>query len=225
MTTFARDTKMTDEWIAEACKTTPLKRVDATSFITGPVRLAFPELAKPAAYKDEEPKYKAKLLFPTCTNFAPVKAALLEIVTAKWPDTVSAGRIYGPSSFENVFEDQGKGAKFAGFLPGAVSIFPKSRSKPALMDAAPDFAPLADASKFYPGAWVVCGVSLYVPKEWKKVYCALNWVSFYADDQRLGGADSMPHDAAAAQAAAAVRSAAPIAVPDMGVESGLEDMF
>lgn len=160
-------------------------------YITGPVRLSFPNLFTPGEENDDgKRKYTATALFPAGVDLSLLKKVAGETAIAKWPNAAEM-------TLHSPFRDQSEKKQFDGYVPGSIFLTANGERKPYFVDQRA--APITDTSKEYPGAWVLLVLRPYSfdVKKKKGVSFGLQGVVFVADDTQLGGGGSDPNAALA----------------------------
>lgn len=198
-TTIMNNSIVGDAWIKSAQLAAPVQRVMADGvetgdFLTGPVRLSFPDLfVLPQASADNQnPKYGSILIFPPDTDFSIFYEEYNKVAAAKFADKYDATsqQYYG---IRSPFRDQGEKAKFSGFTPGTPFITATSKFKPPVIDNRQN--PIVDQSKVYAGVWAICSINAYSYHDPKNsgIAFGIQSVMIIGDDESLsgGGADAI----------------------------------
>lgn len=156
-------------------------------FVTGKCRLSFPSLFKPTAFRDNEPKYSASLIFDkNDKTHEKIKAATKKVVKASYPD----GKI--PKDLTIAVRD-GDDREYEGY-EGKMYIAAKAsaENQPTVLDEKVEL--VLDPATMYPGCYVRAEIAVYLNKAWKKVCIGLNHIQKIGDGERLGGGKSKPED-------------------------------
>lgn len=150
------------------------------------IRLAYPHLWKPQAYKNSAPMYSASLMIPK-DDAEMVKMTLDAIDNAK-QKAVSTGIVTADKMGSLISPVRDGDKEFAsGDRPkefqGHWFVNARSAVQPSLIDKYGE--KIKDPEVLYPGAEYHVSVAFYVPKEYNiRVACALNHVLKYADRER-----------------------------------------
>lgn len=186
-------TNMTPEWVQNAVRKNPCVKLDSGNVRTCPVRLSFPNVftrgkAIPPAI---EGKFGANLIFPVQADLTVLKAAMAEVVSAKWPD---AGKKGGPKLRSPLKAQSEMADRWAGY--GEEGFFLSCNSNSAIPVYDTRQQPITDPDRVYPGVWAICTIA---PKTYdvgvnKGATFYLQMVMVIADDMRLGGGAASPSD-------------------------------
>ena len=197
-----RDSTIDPNWLRQMMAANPPQRAENGNLLTGPVRLAFPELWRPKKGKrddgSETSKYSANILFPLGANLDLFSEEWTRIAKQDFPQNwTPQGQ---PVGIHSPFHDQVEktvGVKvYARFTPGAIYLNVTSNYKPAVVDDAMN--PIVDESRVYGGVWAIVAVNAYSYKPQKGnagktgIAFGLQSVVIIANDQKLGGGGSDP---------------------------------
>lgn len=199
-TTMIRNSKVGDAWITECHRINPPTRImdpntgkPTGNFLTGPCRLAFPNVFQPGKPMKNDPnatgKYGAVLLFTPLWQqqiFVEEYYAVIAREFSEYYDKQSQQY----NGLDTPFRDQRDKTKFAGYTPGCIFTTTSSNYKPTVVDARMN--PIVDEKRVYPGVWCICSVNCYPygknpPYPRKGARFGLQAVMVLADDEPLGG--------------------------------------
>lgn len=204
------DTNMTDEWVQMVCAKNPMRALENGNFLTGPVRLSFPNIfkrSKPIP-PNTEGKFGANLVFPLGVDLSVLKQAAGVVAKEKWPQ---AGTPQGPK-LKSPFKPQDEMLKYAGYNEGGEFLTAIADRQPPCV--AMNMAPITEIEadkRVYPGVWAICSIRPFAYDKGvnKGVSFGLQSVMIIADDVSLGGGGSDPNkDFAGVQIDQAVNPAA-----------------
>lgn len=198
-----KDSIVGDAWIKQACDAIPVQYVfddkgeQTTNFLTGPVRLAWPnifELPKPSPTQ-QNPKYGASVLFTPYVDWTIFTAEYNRILAETFASyyNPSDGQYYG---LHSPFRQQAeKAARFKGFTTGLTFITATSKFKPPVVDT--QFNPIFDPARIYPGVWACLAINAYAygvnpPQPKKGVGFGIQSVMILGDDMMFGGGAADP---------------------------------
>lgn len=185
-------TKMTPDWIAQACRDNPAVLLDNGLIRLPPARLSFVNIftVKKPMRADEEPKYSTNLLFPPQADLTPVGDIIMKEAQNNFGEYFQNGQYVGGLTLP--FKDQGDKAKFDGYVPGAVFVTLSSKFKPAVVDT--NLQPILDEKRAHAGVWAICTANTFCYRQPMKkgVSLGLNSVMIVQDDENLGGGASDP---------------------------------
>jgi hypothetical protein len=217
-TTCMKDSIVGDAWIQQAVALNPIKHMGASTFLTCPVRLSFPELFTPKAYTNpktgitQKPKYAVSVIFPAFCDLTEMQAEIVRLGAAKWPESYKGGQLF---SVKRPLRDQGERGNKEGYTPGLMFLNSSAERRPIVLDMPPAMLPVTVPDKVYPGVWALVSLGFYCSNSGEKVIAAgLNGVTLYGDDKRFGGAG--PSEAQIKDHFAGVRMGTPVTVPGMG---------
>lgn len=193
-----RDSRMSDQWLADAVGRNPIQVVADGSIRTCPVRLTFVDLFKQAEKKRQDDDGDGKGRFGATLHFPPIADPQINAVFGgKWYELCK-------QKFPNQFDQQGQAQglhwpfhdgktkpQYAGYTPGWQFISCSSEYKPAVTD--PALNPIVDESRVYSGVWAICVLNPYSYSNRKKgAGFGLQVVMIVADDQILQGGGPDP---------------------------------
>lgn len=194
-----KDSKMPAVWIERAWTLNPMTLVDGGAVRTGPVRLAFANLAHPAKRGQNDPpdkkmKFGATLLFPP---YPIVQQQIQQVLVPAYLDTVrrefpqSIGADGQPFGLHSPFHDQAEKQNFTGFTPGGICFACTTDFKPQCVDM--NMNPIVDEKALYSGVWALVAMRLYAYRDKKRgVSFGMNSVMILQADTPLGGAGGDP---------------------------------
>lgn len=152
------------------------------------VRLAFPSLYEPTAYKDGEKKYQATLILEEGDpQIEMLRLAIAQVATQRW------GRI--PPGFLPCLRD-GSAKEVDGFGPGTWFLNAKSKTKPSVYGANNELLAAQDGI-VYGGCYVHARIELYAfdGQGQKRVNAGLSGLKFAKDGEPFaGGRKARPED-------------------------------
>lgn len=195
-----KDSTLNDNMLREAMAKNPPRVLDNGLIFSGPVRLAFVNLFRPAKPNEpgKEGKYGAALLFPPGTSMAVFSQAWTQAAKEAFPQNWDANG--NPVGLHLPFHDQAEkavGAKpYAGYTPGAITFAVSSKFKPTIVDGNQN--PIVDEDRVYAGCWAYVAMNTYKygpPQPKKGISFGLQSVMFLADDQKLAGGGVDPKQA------------------------------
>jgi hypothetical protein len=200
-----KDSDKTEQWVSAAVQRHGIARVGPSAF-KALVRLGFPALHEPAAFKNEDgtfskPKYGARLMFTPYHNFSELYATSKELVARVKYTAPEQLVVVGepPIQIQGLgtpFRDATLMAEKAGYTPGTMFMNVRSDGKPETLKWNGVKHVAAEKSDVYSGVWAIVKFSLYVSKPVveKKIpsrLCAgFNQVLLYAADRKLGDGQS-----------------------------------
>lgn len=189
-----KDSNMTDEWVKAQWAKNPCVKLANGDIRTGPVRLSFPNILKPAKPNPQTPdkvSYGAVLLFPAGVDISVLINERNTVAKAKWP---TVGQPGGPKLF-NPIRDQdidgkgqpGEAERYAGYEKGAMRIGANANQKVPCVDVR--MAPIVEDEKVYPGVWAIVTLRCYTFENQgnKGPTFGLQAVMIVADDTNIGG--------------------------------------
>ena len=193
-----KDSTLDPRWLAEMMARNPPQKIDNGNLLTGPVRLAFPNLfqaRRPQNNQQGEEKFSATLLFPVGANLAVFSQEWTRVAREKFPKHWTAdGK---PVNLHSPFHDQAEkvyGPKpLSGYTPGGYYCAVSSKFRPQVVDA--NGNPIVDEKRVYPGVWAIAALNTYSygpPQPQTGVSFGLQSVMIIADDTALGGVGSDP---------------------------------
>lgn len=202
-TTIMRDSQVGDAWIQQTMLTAPMQWVakedgsTPTDFLTGPVRLAFPNLIAPTKNDRDEDIFNSALLFPPGADLSIAQAAYYGICGQEFADYYDVGT-QQYQGLGSPFHDQAeKCAKYTGYTPGAMFVNANTRYKPSVVDT--HYNPIVDPSKVYAGVWAILSLNAYSygrvpPRPKKGVSFGIQTVMIIGDDKQLAGGGPDPRN-------------------------------
>lgn len=191
-----RDSKIAPDWIARMIQRNPFTDNKDGTFLTCPVRLAFPYVVNPQEQtRDDGTKYQsfnATLLLPP--------GGMEQANQVLWPAWCQAchekfprnwGQDGTPFGLHWPFHDCKEHQDYSGYTAGLHYISCASQYKPQICDAG--YNPIVDANRVYPGVWAICKLNLYTYENKKKgAGFGLQNIMIVADDTRLAGGGTDP---------------------------------
>lgn len=199
---MAEASRMSPDWIRQACLANPIMKLPNGNIRTCPVRISFPWLFKPQPPMDpgSKAKFGATLLFPSTAygvDFTPMVNDVNTIFNEEFPPNQYPRDQHGrPMGLHSPFRLQDeKAQKFEGYVPGSYFVTVTAETKRQVVDTR--LNPIVDESKVYPGVWALAVINAFPfgkkpvrPK--KGVSFGLNSLMIFADDTQLGGGGSDP---------------------------------
>lgn len=193
-TTCMRDSIVGDAWIKEMCQRNPVQYVidEKTgqrngNILSGPVRLAFPHLLKPAENLRKIMEYGAAILF---TPFVDTTILWEEFNRIARGDFGNHWNGQSWSGLDIPFKDQAdKAHTYKGYTPGLMYTNVKSQFRPGVVDIHNNA--IVDEAKCHPGVWAICALSIYASGKTQIVKgprFGLQGVMIVGDDTDLGSA-------------------------------------
>jgi len=194
-----RDSKMPDDWIAQAVAANPFKKQQAEGlWCTCPGRLAFEWLWVPNPNNKNDdgtpkdtPQYEATLLLPPGAMEqinAIVWPEVYAMLKAGWPQQIGADGM--PFGLHIPWRDQGEKQQYAGYTKGLPFMRFTTQYKPQIVDPAGN--PIVSKDRIYAGAWAIISFNFFEfgkspPRPKKGISLGLQGVMLVADDTKLGG--------------------------------------
>lgn len=165
----------------------------ATKLVLKNVRLSYPNLFKPKAFKDQDPKYSAT--FIVRKDDPQVDKILAAVITEAKDKFGSKIKDRLPSSYHNPLKDGDDVADEHPELEGCYYIRTSSQSAPTVLDRAKRHLPAED-EKIYAGCYVNASINIapFDAEVNKGVTAYLNGVQFYMDGERFGGGGDCSDD-------------------------------
>lgn len=202
-----RDSKMPDDWIAQAVAANPFKKQQAEGlWCTCPGRLAFTHLWKPNPNNKNDdgtpkdtPQYETTLLLPPGAMEqinAIVWPEVYGMLKASWPQQIGADGM--PFGLHIPWRDQGEKQQFSGYTKGLPFMRFTSQYKPQVVDPAGN--PIVTEDRIYAGAWAILSFNFFEfgktpPRPKKGISLGLQGVMMIADDTKLAGGAPDPKTA------------------------------
>lgn len=202
-----RDSKIPDDWIAQAVAANPFKKQQAEGlWCTCPGRLAFTHLWKPNPNNKNDdgtpkdtPQYETTLLLPP--------GAMEQINAIIWPEVYAMMKAGWPQQFGSdgmpfglhiPWRDQGEKQQFSGYTKGLPFMRFTSQYKPQVVDPAGN--PIVTEDRVYAGAWAIISFNFFEfgkspPRPKKGISLGLQGVMLVADDTKLAGGAPDPKTA------------------------------
>lgn len=233
-----KDSRMSLDWLQRACAQNPVSKIMddkgqfTGNYLTGPVRLSFPNLFKKKAGTQAGARetFNVAVLMPPGQDKTVLDQAVTECAMQAFPDNKTAAGFvwYG---LQSPFHDQAeKTLKYEGYTPGAIYFNSSSEFKPRIVD--PNMNDIIDEARVYPGEWAMLAVNPYSYNNMKKgVSLGLQSVVIIGDDTNIGGGGQVDPrkafagiklDAATNVAAGFGVPVAGVAVPPAGQESNMD---
>lgn len=194
-----RDSKMPDDWIAQAVAANPFKKQQAEGlWCTCPGRLAFEWLWVPNPNNKNDdgtpkdtPQYEATLLLPPGAMEqinAIVWPEVYAMLKAGWPQQIGADGM--PFGLHIPWRDQGEKQQYAGYTKGLPFMRFTTQYKPQIVDPAGN--PIVSKDRIYAGAWAIISFNFFEfgkspPRPKKGISLGLQGVMLVADDTKLSG--------------------------------------
>jgi hypothetical protein len=210
-----KDSRMTDEWLAQQVAYNPITVLPDGTIRTCPVRLLFENAWVAAKRKDDEGN--AKEGFDVTIGF-PMQATeqVIGVLYPLWymacqekhPKLFDAqrqpqGLIWTPmpngvqvpvstgGGLHWPFHDGKTKPQYGGYTPGTLFVSCGSEYKPAIVDTA--LNPIVDRGRIYSGAWAIVGLNCYGYSNKKKgAGFGLQTIMLIADDEKLGAGGADP---------------------------------
>lgn len=191
-----RDSKIPPDWIARMIARNPFTDNKDGTFVTCPVRLAFPYVIDPQEQeRDDGTKYSnfnATLLIPPGGMeqvYATLWPAWVEVCRQKFPK--NWGQDGKPFGLHWPFHDCQEHQDYSGYTSGLFYVSCASRYKPQICDSG--YNPIVDSARVYPGVWAICKLNIYDYENKKKgAGFGLQNIMIVADDTRLAGGGTDP---------------------------------
>lgn len=190
-----KDSQLDPNYLSEEMRLNPPSMRPNGIIFSGPVRLSFANLFRPAKPNQDgaEGKYGATLLFPLGTNMDLFAKVWTEEAKKAFPQNWDANG--QPVGLHSPFHDQAEkavGAKpYAGFTSGAIYFNTSSKFKPIVVDRNQN--PVADESRVYSGVWAFVALNTYAYKNKKiGIGFGLQTVMIIADDTKLASGGGNP---------------------------------
>ena len=199
-TTIMRDSIVGDQWIQQTAANVPIqKQVDPQTgewtgdFLTGPVRIAFPNLFRQQKNKKtgEDRNFNCALLFTPYADFTLLYEDFYRVCAEKFPRFYNSatGQYAGIAS---PFHDQAEKPQYAGYTPGCVYVNASTQYKPQIVDI--NFNPIVQEDRVYPGVWGIASINQYgYDNEKRGVSVGLQSLMLIGDDNKLGGGAPDPN--------------------------------
>lgn len=207
---FMRNSRVPEKWVRDMCQANPIQPVFVRdektgqvahngNYLTGPVRLSWPNLFKRGKNLNEptkDGKWGASPLFPpsNCVNFQPLQDAFGRLLAEKFashysPQTQQYHGVQMP------FRDQAEKMKFDGYTPGSIFMTCTSNFQPQVVDV--NNNPIVDERRVYPGVWAILAINPYhyglqPPQPKKGIAFGLQSIMIIADDVSFAGSGSDP---------------------------------
>ena len=194
-----RDSKMPDDWIAQAVAANPFKKQQAEGlWCTCPGRLAFTHLWKPNPNNKNDdgtpkdaPQYETTLLLPPGAQEqinAIIWPEVYAMMKAGWPQQFGSDGM--PFGLHTPWRDQGEKQQFAGYTKGLPFMRFTTQYKPQIVDPAGN--PIVTEDRVYAGAWAIISFNFFEfgkspPRPKKGISLGLQGVMLVADDTKLSG--------------------------------------
>lgn len=202
-----RDSKMPDDWIAQAVAANPFKKQQAEGlWCTCPGRLAFTHLWKPNPNNKNDdgtpkdtPQYETTLLLPPGAQEqinAIIWPEVYAMMKAGWPQQFGSDGM--PFGLHTPWRDQGEKQQFAGYTKGLPFMRFTTQYKPQIVDPAGN--PIVTEDRVYAGAWAIISFNFFEfgkspPRPKKGISLGLQGVMLVADDTKLAGGAPDPKTA------------------------------
>lgn len=117
-------------------------------------RVSFPNVFKPTAFENQEPKFGITMLFPKNADLSGLKKLAGAAIAAKWPDKAKR-----PAGLRNPFRDGDTEKPDTEGYSGCIFVRATSKMKPGVVDASVN--PIMSEEEFYAGCYARATLTAY----------------------------------------------------------------
>lgn len=128
-------------------------KVEIVKITTPEFRVSFPAVFEPDGLPGQEKKYSVTMLFDKKTDLTALKAAITNVVKAKYPDGKR------PAGFKICLRDGDKEKADKDGYPGCMFATARSKMRPGMVDQ--NLQAIISPEEFYAGCYARATISIY----------------------------------------------------------------